>query len=80
MKLKAISRNELPPRHAKPGKNQRLLFEFMDAAMDCAEVQIDEGANATRTACSLRTSIKKLGLSCYCIQRKGRIFLVAGNV
>lgn len=83
MNLKQFNINEIPGRSRwyKPGRLQNILFQFMESGMDCAEIELDQEEAgrpeaAQRVSASLRLAIKRENLSCLCLYRKGRVFLI----
>jgi len=61
----------------KKTKNQKILEDFANSDMDCAEVKDFTQANAWICASSLNHSIKNFKLlNIQAISRKGRVFLI----
>ena len=62
----------------KPGKNQKLLTEFVNSGETCAEVENYTQKSAKTAQSSLMVAAKKLGLnnSVRIAKRKDRVFLV----
>ena len=61
----------------KKTKNQKILEDFVNSNMDCAEVKDFTCKTASYCATSLNISIKRYKLSgVQALSRKGRVFLI----
>lgn len=83
MNLKQVNIQDVPDRTRwyKPGRLQKILFQFMESNMECAEVELGreelEKENAMlKLANNLRIAIKRDKVPCACLYRKDRVFLV----
>ena len=77
MELIKCDKNSIVKIYYKKTKNQKLLEEFINSNMDCAEVKNFEQKNAKNCCCSLNISIKRFHITgIHAIQRKNRVFLI----
>lgn len=65
----------------KKSKNQKLLEEFLDSDMTCAEVKDFTAVNGWHCAASLNQSIKRFKMAnVRAISRDGRVFLIKASI
>lgn len=77
MELVKYDRNSIKRGYYKRSKNQKLLEEFANSEMDCAEVKDFTQKNAKSCCASLNISIKNYHMTgIYAIYRKNRVFLI----
>lgn len=77
MELVKIDRNSIKRGCYKRSKNQKLLEEFVNSKMDCAEVKDFKQKNSKSCCNSLNISIKRYHMTgVRAIHRKNRVFLI----
>lgn len=77
MKLVPYDLTKVNAKGYKMSKNQKILEEFRNSDLDCAEVTEFTQCSATTCAASLNASIKRYRLNTLrAIIREGRVFLI----